>query len=183
MQIFGFYVPCVGVFLAFLGLFSCFLLVACGDEDDSEIQFTSAQIERLLASDSTKSWKLVRKEIDGEQAITDSCQLENELIFTRGIAPVAGILVFDDSCDVEKVLDGYWEVLNQSNLPVTDTLLYLFNPDTSFQVEVEDSLVIVDHDTVINIVERITSRFLTISRTEISNRVSVTVTEDYEVHQ
>ena len=181
MQIFGFYIPRVSVFFSFLGLSCGLLLVACVDEEDSEIQFTADQIERLLAGDSTKSWKLIRKEIDGEQAITDSCQLENELIFTRGIAPVAGILVFDDSCDVEKVLDGYWEVLNQSNLPVTDTLLYLFNPDTSFIIE--DSLVVVEHDTVINIVERITSRFLTISRTEISNRVSVTVTEDYEVHQ
>lgn len=180
MQVFSHHFRVFNVFFTFLWLAGGLLLVTCRDEDDSEIQFTPAQIERLLASDSTKSWNLISKEIDGQQVIIDGCQLENELIFTQGAGETANILVFDDSCEEDKILDGYWEVINQSDLPVTDTLLYLFNPDTLFQSE--DSLV-VDHDTVINIVDRITSRFLTISRTEMINRISVAVKEDYEVHR
>ena len=170
----------IRVFISFFFLCSCFLLTSCTEEDDSEIAFTPVQIEQLLGSDSTKSWILVGKEIDGEQTLFDDCELENELIFTKGISDAANILVFDDSCGTEKVLDGYWEVINESSLPVTDSLIYLFNPDTLFQEE--DSLVVA-HDTVFNIIDRITSRFLTISRTEIVNRVPVTIKEDYQVSQ
>ena len=178
MYTLGAHIPVFNVFTTFLLLGSCLLFASCGNDEDPEIQFTPVQIERLLASDSTKTWNLISREIDGEPAIIEDCQQENELIFSLGSSDAANILLFDDSCDEDKIFDGYWEVLNQSNLPVTDTLLYLFNPDTLFQSE--DSLA-VDHDTLINIIDRITSQFLTISRIDEVNRTAVTVKENYEI--
>ena len=166
------------IFSVFLLLGSCLLNTSCNNEEDTEIPFTAAQTERLLSNDSTKTWNLVRREIDDTPVDLEGCLLENELIFAKGTSSADRTLLFDDSCDENKIFDGYWEVLNQNNLPVTDTLLYLFNPDTLFQSE--DSLV-VDHDTLINIIEGITSRFLTISRVDTVNRTTVFIKEDYEV--
>ena len=156
-----------------------FLFVACVDED-SEVQFTAAQTGRLLSNDTTKTWNLVSRTHDDNPVTLDDCSLDNELIFAKGSGGAANKLLFDDACDENKIFDGYWEVLNQNDLLTTDTLVYLFNPDTL--VKTEDELV-VDHDTLINIIEKITSRFLTISRVETIDRSQIIVKESYEVSE
>lgn len=166
------------IFSACLLIGSIFFYASCSDEGDTEIRFTVAETERLLSGDSTKTWNLVSREIDDVPVALEGCLLENELIFSRGSGSDERILLFDDSCDESKIFDGYWEVLNQSNLPVTDTLLYLFNPDT---VSRDEDSFVVAHDTLVNIVERITSRFLTISRIDTSGRVPVVILENYEI--
>ncbi len=177
MWIFCFNDRKINILTTFLFGAICFLFVACIDEE-SEIQFTSAQTERLLSNDSTKTWKLIDRAHDGSPVALEDCSLENELIFAKESGVTANKLLFDDSCDEDKIFDGYWEVLNQNDLLTTDTLIYLFNPDTLLKTE--DTLV-VDHDTLINIIENITSRSLTIYRLDIIDRSEVMVTENYEV--
>ena len=180
MYIFGANMAEFNVFAVFLSILGCLLFVGCDNGGDTEVQFTQAQTERLLSNDSTKTWNLVSREIDDQPVTLEGCLLENELVFTKGSEGDASKLLFDDSCDENAIFDGYWEVLNQSNLPATDTLIYLFNPDTLFQSE--DSLA-VDHDTLVNTIDRISSQFLTISRIDTINQTLVFIRENYEVRK
>lgn len=145
-------------------------------EEDNKIAFSAAQTGRLLSNDSTKTWNLVRKEVDDQISELEPCELENALVFGKAAGSALNTLSFDDSCDQMVIYDGFWEVLNQLELPISDTLIYLFNPDTLFKSE--DS-VFVDYDTLVNIIDQITSRNLTISRADTLNGASVFIKESY----
>ncbi len=164
-------------FIYFQFLTIVVLIVGC-KEEENVIRFTAEQTGRLLSNDSTKNWLLTNKEINGMVSVLEPCEAENTLTFGNSTEIGLSTLFYDDDCEETVIYDGFWEVLNQQSLETSDTLIYLFNPDTLFKSE--DSLV-VDHDTIINIIDQISSQNLIISRLDTLNGQNLNIKEFYQV--
>ncbi len=152
-------------------------IASCGDEENT-ISFTAEQTSRLLSNDSTKSWLLINREIDGVLSTLEMCEAENSLAFGMATGDALNTLLFEDECDPIPIYDGFWQVLNQRALATSDTLIYLFNPDTLFQSE--DSL-FVDYDTLVNIIEQISSQNLILFREDTMSQPPVSFRETFQV--
>jgi len=147
----------------------------CGGDEDIII-FTVEQTARLLSNDTTKTWEITQRVVDGVTDELDVCELNTRLIFVKGSSLAGDSIILVDDCSQEPVISGYWQVINVEEASPADTLFFLLNPDT---VILEDESVEVRYDTLLNVIENISAQNLIIHRLGTFNQSPDNILESY----
>lgn len=155
------------------------LFLGCAQGDPVVKVLDEQQTERLLSADTSKVWNLVNRYVDDQLQSISPCEETYQITFRQNSSADLKTATMDDECDPEVIFEGWWRALNLSEAPVTDSLVFLQNPDTVIDGEDE----IISHDTTYYTVNQITSIFLTLSRFENVDGVTVTIREDFTVEE
>lgn len=154
----------------FFGLGLMFLLNACSN-DEAAFNFETSELERLLASDSSKSWiRLSRVENGQPQSLAD-CEIDELLIFSQPESAEDSITVNYETGPVRCsgqadsiIFQGSWDIV-AGDLPVTyDSIRFA-----------------IEGDTTLRNIDFITSQSLTLSFIE--GQSSTQVTETYHLKE
>ncbi len=158
----------------FVIIITAVVVFACEKETEI-VGFDAVQTEKLLGSDSTKTWIRKNRSEAGKSINLSECELNNTLIFSISkVNTIPNPLLFKTSCG-DTVLYGGWVAKNDFGGSRTDSLLYLINPDT---VKTPDTLY-VNYDTLFNTIEHITSQFMTISSVDTTSGSAVLIKEAF----
>lgn len=159
--------------------FLCFLVVlsfglnGCFPDDEVPRGFQDFEVERLLASDSTKTWQRFSRTENGFEFAFDSCNLDDIIIFNSTSGLVNSILL-DSTCSDSILFSGIWEVLQGQRSLNADSIrvAYLRDQlvldtiydeiDSTLAIGIDTSTVKVE-DTVFWVLNEVTSQILTYS--------------------
>jgi len=160
--------------------------VACANDDEGPTPFRNFQVDKLLATDTVKTWLLVSRTENGTAITIDTCLSDNVLLFyqntdTDGSDSNTFVLnsltthcidtVSNDT--VYTINQGDWEVPEEDFLPNADTLvMYLTDADRNTL------------DTSYRFLEQLTSQILRFSYNEVvvladSTADTVAVVEEF----
>jgi len=165
-----------------IGFLACLCLwVACSDDAEGPTPFRTFQADRLLATDSVKTWQLIARSENGNPVLLDSCLSDNLLLFyqtidTSGVDSNTFIFssalfhcidtVSNDSAYT--ISEGEWMTEEESFTPNADTLvLYFTDANRNFI------------DTATLFLEALTSQQLRFSFEQTTDSSSVLVVEEY----
>ena len=150
-----------------MGMFACF------PDDEVPRGFQDFEVERLLASDSIKIWERFSRTENGFEFTSDSCNLDDLIIF-NSTSKIATSIVLDTACSDSIIFEGFWDVLQGPNSPNADSIRVeylrdqlvidtIYDPiDSTLAIGIDTSTIKVP-DTVIWVMEQVTSQILTYS--------------------
>ncbi len=159
-------------FLAVLTVLSVGL-IGCFPEDEEPRGFQDFEIERLLASDSSKIWNRFSRTENGFEFASDSCNLDDIIVFTR-VGNMATSIVLDTTCSDSIVFDGVWQVLQGKSSFSADSMQVFYlrdelvvdtvfdETDSTLAIGIDTSTIMVQ-DAQIWVLEQVTSQVLTYS--------------------
>ncbi len=133
-----------------------FLVTSCLAQDDA-VYFKTEELTNLLASDSSKSWNLLERIVNGEQ-VTRECDTDDLLILTRSTN--------SQDTAVFHIVSGPIWCPNQSDSIIADGFWY--TPDA---INSQEICYITDGDTSSLTINFITSQFLQTSYMDGNNQV------------
>ncbi len=148
-------------------------LYACFPDDEMPRGFQDFEVDRLLASDSSKIWERFSRTENGFEFASDSCNLDDIIIFEQE-TKVATSIVLDSTCTDSIIFEGIWEVLQGESSFDADSMevIYLKDQlvldtiydenDSTLITRIDTSTVKVE-DTLIWVIDEITSQILTYS--------------------
>lgn len=111
-----------GIIFLFISLIS----FSCKDKVQEFSGFTQKEMEFLLASEETKIWERISREVNGEEVILEDCELQNYLIFIQGQLGNPKPLLYaynPTNCDSANFCNLY------PDFCVADTTLCAIDPD------------------------------------------------------
>ncbi len=164
--------------LAISSIFLLMTMIGCNEEEVG-VSFTEGQLEQLLSTDTLKNWHMLSKSVDGIDITLENCSPSPVLRFERENDTIPNIFYYDVNCAPTFFDFGVWDVVNFSESTFSDSLLFMINGEI-INVGTDEETVI--FDTVVNIVESITSQQLIISRVEVENEIAHTIEEEYSAN-
>ena len=110
------------------------ILLVCGCLSQDELFFSTDELSRLLASDSSKTWVLRSRLVDNVSVIQD-CELDDELTLVQATNPIdtarmiftTGSILCPNQMD-SIIYSGIWEVLDTDS---THVVQFVIENDTS----------------------------------------------------
>ena len=114
-------------------------IVACANDDEGPTPFRNFQVDRLLATDTVKTWQLIMRTENGAMVAIDTCLSDNVLLFyqntdTAGNDSNTFVLnsllahcidgISNDT--IYTISQGNWEVPEEGFTPNADTLVMEF---------------------------------------------------------
>jgi len=149
------------------------LLSSCFPEDDGPRGFQDFEVDRLLTAGSEKIWARISRTENGFEFTDDSCNLDDILIFDN-IARTATSITLNSLCPDSIIFEGVWEILQGEGSISADSIEVAFvgkqlvldtiydEMDSTLIIRIDTSTVS-QPDTVIWVLDEITSQFLTYS--------------------
>jgi hypothetical protein len=139
-----------------LGLF----LAEC-TEDVKIVEFTRAEVERLLTGDTLKNWLRVAFTLDGEAQFTEVCALQTISTFYVDESDSARFVVLSNPAVCNSRSDslafGYWRIIGRQG-----------NKDIADKIEL-----VQQGDTVLRDIRQITSLYMTLTGSENESAIEV----------
>ena len=156
------------------------IFTACLTEDEGPRQFTRGQTKRLLNGDSTKVWNILNRFENGNMVVLEDCEFDDLLTITdtNYLSITANQLICNEQEDSILFL-ALWDVIRPEERLGADSIILVFPVDT---VAINDSVSVINTDTIFWIIENLTSQLLTLSFEEFNSDSSIviSVTEEYE---
>jgi hypothetical protein len=110
------------------------MLSDCSEEVKT-VEFTRAEVERLLSGDTTKSWLRVAYNVDGQAGLTEPCDLQTISTYFLDESDSARFVILSNPVVCGSVSDtlatGYWQIIGrEENQNIADKLELVQQGDT-----------------------------------------------------
>jgi len=159
----------LGRLITALGLAALLSVFSCAD-DDAPANLEDAELQRLLAADSAKTWQRLSRKENGTSKMLPDCETDNVLIFSLAESSEDTITINYETgpllCSSESdslIFQGAWDIFSSDITEVFDSLR-----------------LVIDGDTSLRNIDFITSQMLMLSYEEDASGQIVQVVESYE---